>query len=262
MRHFSIFLFILALLNMSCGGSNTETKVETDDNDTLTLNLEGDSTVYGLACDGCTDTILVFLPLDNISGDPDTFNILNATRKHHILGRPKIGDNIAVVRNSKDSTIADYVINMKTLRNTWCYKIMPTLHLRADMEGKTEKQKIDNLPDSIKEMLETPREYSMQMQEDNMVTLRAVNRESFKNHEAVDYPKVKRYGRWNLYNGKLLLTEIAMDTLGNLRIADTDTCELMLLEKDSLVLKFFTTDETNGRKNSIIRSFYTKRSEN
>lgn len=261
MRHTSFLSFMVALLTISCSGNSEATNETETTSDSLSLILEGDSTVYGLACDGCTDTILVFLPLNDVAADPDTFNILNATRNRHVFGRPEIGDNIAVVRNSKDSTVADYVINIKVLRNTWCYNIMPSLHMRADMEGRTEKQKIENLPDSIKEMLNTPREYSMQIKEDNVVRLRPINRESFKDHEAVDYPKVKRYGQWHIYNGKLLLTEVAMDTLGNMRVANTDTCELVLLEKDSLVLKFFTKDESNGTKESSIHSYYTKKTE-
>ena len=48
------------------------------------LRLEGDSTIYGLACDGCNDTILILL--SRIEDDPDTFNILDASRSHHVFG--------------------------------------------------------------------------------------------------------------------------------------------------------------------------------
>ena len=57
--------------------------------------LPGDSTVYGLACEGCTDSLLVFLPFSG--GDPDTIDILNARVQRRVFGRPDIGDMVAVI---------------------------------------------------------------------------------------------------------------------------------------------------------------------
>ena len=60
-------------------------------------NLPGDSTLYGLVCDGCTDSILILLPFSG--GDPDTFDIINAFHDRKIYGRPQTGDELAVILN-------------------------------------------------------------------------------------------------------------------------------------------------------------------
>ena len=44
-----------------------------DGNVGTSTKIEGDSTRYGLACEGCTDSVLVFLP--GTGGDPVTYNI-------------------------------------------------------------------------------------------------------------------------------------------------------------------------------------------
>lgn len=256
MKQSIFFLFLAAALTWSCGSKPQETTDNEADTDPMVL--EGDSTVYGLACDGCTDTILVFLPADNIAADPDTFNILQATRRHRVFGRIKIGDNIAVVRNSKDSTVADFVINMERLGNSWAFQVMPTLHVRADMVGKTEKQILENLPDSIKELLNTPREYILQIKRDHTAFVRGLTQMNTEEDDAVDYPVVKHYGLWHLFNGKLLLTETTIDTLGILRVLDTDTADFVLLDKDTLVLRFPSTD---NRQKGELRHFYPKTDE-
>jgi len=240
----NLFVILAVLLFATACGQQTEKSNSMEEEiDSFTTVLEGDSTIYGLVCDGCTDTILVFLPIKNISANPDTFNILEATRQHRIFGQLNVGDKVAVVRCPADSTIANYVIDMKTLCNTWRYEALPTLHVRADMVGRTEKQMINNLPDSIRELLSIPREYTMQIKSDNT----AMSRGQFgqvEENAVVEYPPIKRYGQWHLFNGKLLLMEIALDTLGATNIVSTDTTELILLESDTLVLKF--KDEIRG----------------
>lgn len=251
----TIFFFLSAvLLTMACGNHTKQSNGTEAENDSLAFILKGDSTVYGLVCDGCTDTILVFLPADNISADPDTFNILNATRRRHVFGELKVGDNIAVVRNSNDSTVADYVIDMESLLATWCYKVMPALRVRADMVGKNERQIVNNLPDSIRELLDIAREYSMQIKGDHSVTSRGFFRPGEDENAIVQYPHVKRYGQWHLFNGRLLLKELAFDTLGNTYISNIDTAEFMLMRKDTLVLKF---NSEGGQPD--VRSYYVKK---
>jgi hypothetical protein len=53
-------------------------------------NAKGDSTVYGLACDGTNDSVIVFLP--NSGGDPITYDIVGAMQNHRVIGKPQIGD--------------------------------------------------------------------------------------------------------------------------------------------------------------------------
>ncbi len=230
-------IIFLALLACSCSSKHKPIPAKPTDvsQDVLT---DSDSVHYGLVCDGQTDTILVFLPINDISSDPDTFNILKAVKERRLYGRMKIGDKVAVVLNDKDSTVADMVINMNDLFQTWCYQVMPTLHHRADMEGKTEKQAIANMPDSLRQLLSTPLEYTMVINSDNSVVCHGDRRMmQDEGNKFMNYPKVKHYRQWNLMKeGKLLLKEIALDTLGNQQLVGIDTASFVLLRKDTLVL--------------------------
>ena len=63
----NILLLIAAILVLFSGcGTKEEQKPEKTIG--LSTNIEGDSTLYGLACDGCTDSVLVFL--SGKGGDP------------------------------------------------------------------------------------------------------------------------------------------------------------------------------------------------
>ena len=48
------------------------------------IKINGDKTLYGLACDGCSDSAIVFLPNDG--GDPLHFNIVNARKNNKVFG--------------------------------------------------------------------------------------------------------------------------------------------------------------------------------
>ena len=245
---------LATMLSQGCQHStNNETGNETAKTDSLSEVLQGDSTVYGLACDGCTDTILVFLPLNDITADPDTFNILSATRNHRILGHPTVGERIAVVRNATDSTKADFVIVMDDLYGSWCYQVLPTLKESAGMAGLSKKQQLKVIPDSIKEALKVAREYGMQLNGDHSARAIGMIRpnEQKDEEQIIIYPKVKRYREWKLYNGKLLLREMGLDSTGNQHVVATDTAEFMLMAKDSLVLRFGDT----------LREYYRKKGE-
>ena len=84
---------------------------------TADVNQSGDSTLYGLACDGCTDSVLVFLK--NNGDNLDTFNIVNAVEEHRIYGRPHIGDELAVILNPERTTEVKMVINLSQLKGQW-----------------------------------------------------------------------------------------------------------------------------------------------
>jgi hypothetical protein len=244
-------LLCLALSGLMFGACLHEGKItpEKDENamaDSLSQPLSGDSTVYGLVCDGCTDTILIFLPLSNIAMNPDTFNILEAMRQHRVLGTPDVGDKVAIVRNGKDSMVADYVIDMNDLVATWSYQVLPTLHRRANMNGLSNQQAVKQLNDSLRQLLSIPQEYSLLLNVDN--TARSTGHYRHDDDSPVEYPRLKRYGEWQLYNGKLLLTQIGLDTLGNRKKIETDTAELLLLGPDTLVLRFADGMQSYYRK--------------
>ena len=251
MKHVFSLLLLTAALNIACSSQQKEDSATELDIDSLALVLEGDSTVYGLVCDGHTDTILVFLPLNDIQSDPDTFNILNASRKRNVFGRLKIGDHVAVVRNQADSTVADFVIDTDDLQNTWCYEVLHTLHKRADMDGKTESQMIANLPDSLRELLLISREYGISIKGDHTMFAFGDPKKTVETEEdhVVDYPPLRHYGRWGLLNGKLLMTVIEPDTLGQLQQVAIDTAEFVMMDRDTLVLRF----------NDGLRNYYRKK---
>lgn len=201
-------------------------------------DIIGDSTIYGLACDGCTDTILVLLR--DIRSNPDTLNILNASRRHKVYGRLGIGDKVAVVRSATDSTVADLVIDIESLRGKWCYEVMPTLRRRADMPEQSHEQLLKQMPDSMREALMVPREYGFHiMGERNIRAIGTTFRTMSSDEESpVEYPEAKRYRDWYLYNGMLVLSETKTDSLGQQHITHSDTAQLVMLRPDTLVLRF------------------------
>ena len=69
MKKSILFLFSTILMMSACG-SKQQPPQEDVANDAISMqkNLPGDSALYGLACDGCTDSVLVFLPYSG--GDP------------------------------------------------------------------------------------------------------------------------------------------------------------------------------------------------
>ena len=84
---------------------------------TSQLLLRNDSTVYGLVCDGCTDSVLVLLPSDD--SDPVEYDIIDAKQAHKIFGVLRIGDWVGVVLNKSDRKVADLVIDLDQLKGTW-----------------------------------------------------------------------------------------------------------------------------------------------
>lgn len=192
----------------------------------------GDSTIYGLACEGCTDSILVFLPFSG--GDPDTFDILTAREHHQVFGRPDIGDELAIVRNAEDSTKADRVINIDRLKGEWCYLVHPRLK-----KPVSDTTKMPPLPDSLLQKWMQPREYGIEIMRD--FSARAIGRVRPGKEDKqipVEFPPVKQYREWHIFNGHFILTEAKRDTSGNQHVINTDTAEITLLRRDSLRLRF------------------------
>ena len=66
MRIHTVFFTIAALMLTACG-----TKQETPKSEEIqTTEISDDQTIYGLACDGCNDTVVVFLRLPYNGGIP------------------------------------------------------------------------------------------------------------------------------------------------------------------------------------------------
>ena len=57
-----ILAFIAVVAITACTGQKADDDAEPQTESLI--ELKGDSTIYGLVCDGCTDSVLVMLPAD------------------------------------------------------------------------------------------------------------------------------------------------------------------------------------------------------
>lgn len=238
------FLSLIWLcLGVSCGQEEKKAPAAT----TAQWVAEGDSTLYGLVCDGTNDTILVFLKLPYTGTDPDTLEVLQATRNGQVYGWPHVGDQLAIIQNDSDAMVADRVIVIESLLGQWRYKVHPSLRPSV-ADGSSQSYSIT--VDSIRKLLKEEREYGYDFKDENRVRpVGFVRRAMVSDDESpVVYPELKRYYEWHIINGRLLLSSSLADSLGHLSITLCDTADLLLLTPDSMVLQF----------NDTIRSFYRK----
>ena len=235
----------VALAIGACSNNNKDTD---PDNTVIDVQpqIKGDSTIYGLACDGCTDSVIVFLR--NSGGDPDTFDIIDARQEHHIYGRPRIGDRLAVLLDKNDSAEARIVIDLDDLQGKWCYMATPKLRDLASLPPREQRRMMANIPDSVKETWLVPKEFGFQIRRGNTARPIGVFQRSNTTDDMspVEYPPFKMYTEWHIFNGKLILTEEHMTMPGGNKAPKSisDTADIMMLGPDTLVLKF--KDETKG----------------
>ncbi|MCR5131839.1 MAG: hypothetical protein K6C10_10325 [Prevotella sp.] len=238
----SIAMVAALLLLAGCAEKSAEekmTKPESKGMRNADLLLKGDSTVYGLACEGCTDSVVVLLPGDD--SDPITFNIIEAHRNHKVHGKLKVGDWVGLVRNPEDSTVADLVVNLDELKGTWCYVVMPKWRnpeaARMMTQGK-DKAKGDSLRDEFF----IPREYGFSLKRQWTAQSVGYVRQAsgLEDESPVVYPRLLYFTEWHMLNGKLVMTsgEMKKQADGNMKVENNrqDTCDILFLGKDSLVL--------------------------
>ena len=247
MKHLLLLSAVATLLTAACGTKQEQTATTDINSDAISThqNLPGDSARYGLACDGCTDSIVVFLPY--AGGDPDTFDIINAFQQHRIYGRPRIGDELAVIVNPEDHDEALCVVNMELLKGEWGYLVQPKLRAPENMPRRMQRRMVERMPDSLRQLMMTPREYSLRLKRDYTVTTRGGmrRRTTTDDMSPVEYPAVKRYTDWHFYNGLLILKA---DTISGFAqqgdVPDYDTVQIQMLTPDTLILQF--PDHTQG----------------
>jgi hypothetical protein len=248
MKRILLFAALAGLL-AACGQQQHTPDGQATDAIGIQQNVPGDSTHYGLACDGCTDSILVFLPYSG--GDPDTFDIIDARQHHRIYGRPHIGDELAVMLNPEDSAEALMVVNMEALKGTWCYLVEPKLRNVDQMPQRMQRRMMERMPDSLRELMMKPREYTLRLKRDNTAMHYGGMRRqtTTDNMSPVEFPSVKRYTEWRMYNGRLILKA---DTISGFTadgdVPQTDTATIELLMRDSLVLRFKEHTQSFYRK--------------
>lgn len=258
MRFILSFLTSLAIVAaiVSCSGGKSQ-KADEEQPEQL-QRLPGDRTVYGLACEGCTDSVIVLLPEDG--SDPITYDCIRAFRRHKIQGRMKVGDWIAVVPNTKDSLVADIAIDLEELKGIWCYVVMPTLKDASTMTKQQQAQAIAAMSDSLKELYFVPREYGFYLKRQwACQSVGYVSQQnSLEDESPVVYPALSYFTGWRIWNGKLITIsgqpEMKKDQKGqNIMTVSNerqDTCDIDYLLGDSLVLS----------SDGISRSYYRKKS--
>lgn len=213
----------------SCGSKNNGQDVDFGVVEYYT-NAPGDSTLYGLACDGCTDSVVVVLPYSG--GNPDTFDIIAAARNNRIYGEPHIGNRMALTVNPKNRKEARQVIVIDDLEKQWCFKVMPEISVAV--------------PDSERQQLMVPREYSYILKRDSQMrtTGNTLQTGTSDEQSPAEYPAIKQYNKWSIFNGKLILAfdmqnaiTAENDTLAGTITNTADTADIVMLTADSLVLR-------------------------
>lgn len=241
-----LYALMLVMLAASCAKKTETDPLETEIK-TINYVARGDSTLYGLACDGCNDSILVFLP--DSGGDPVKYNIVNARRNNQYFGRPDVGDRMALLVNPNDSMEVLMAIDMERLCGTWVYTVFPELRKLPSPEEKErieasfsseEKQRFD----SLLATLMVPREYGYTFKRDHTATSAGgpPRKTALDEDAPVVYPTMRRYTEWHVFNGKLIFSYGGFNRKGedsrqNMQLHN-DTAQLLLLHSDTMAIQF------------------------
>jgi len=249
-RHFiSLAAAAIAVMLQCCGNKAAEEPAKSVG---LSTAIEGDSTLYGLACDGCSDSVLVFLP--GQGGDPVTYSIIQARKRQRVIGRPRVGDWVCLIVNAEDKHKADLVIDLDELKGNWVSlekperRQLPHVGPRPKMEPE-ERAMMDSMMKAELQPIEIgfalKRHYTAAP-----IGMRAAT--SGDDEDRVVYPTPKRYTGWHIYNGRLVLIEQQRGG-GDAQQPDTvsrnDTVDIVLMMKDSLRLRF---------ADGTVRGYYRK----
>lgn len=214
--------------------------------------FDGDSTLYGLACDGCTDSILVFLP--GQGGDPVTYNIIEAMKKRHIIGSTTVGSWTAVMVNPQDTSRADLVINLDELKGTWVNMVMPKRRNQSvsdSIDFADADEEMRAKIDSAMQQFMKPVEMGIALKRHYKAETIGLRHAYIHNQDPdcpVTYPTPKRYSSWHIFNGRLVLTEMADTTHAHASENKNDTAEIIMLSPDTLVLRFKNGERGYHRK--------------
>lgn len=225
------------LVGTSCSNKTEEPKKTVG----TSTKIEGDSTLYGLACDGCTDSVLVFL--SGQGGNPVNYDIIEASKKRKVIGRPKVGDWVCLIVNGSDKKKADLVIDLDLLKGSWVSLEKPWLRKRLDAPvlGNMDEETRHRVDSMLKIQLK-PVEMGFALRRHYAARPIGMEYSRNKNQESpVVYPTPKFYTEWHIFNGQLVLTEGAL-RMGNQRKVKTsyknDTVDLVLLMRDSLRIRY------------------------
>lgn len=224
--------------------------------------ITNDSMVYGLTCDGSGDSTFILYPMEG--GDLITYSCIDAKLAKRIIGKPTVGDWVGVVVSKEDSTEAYMIINLDQLKGTWTYPVMPQMkdymHLSKRMQRRMEREALENMPDSMKELYMVPREYGFSLKRSHVAQSvgRVYSGSSLEDDSPVEYPPVKNYKQWYPWNGRLILisgpsaTEANED--GKIAPDVADTLDFVSLDDDSLILSLHGMRYGFHRKQNAINA--------
>ncbi len=255
MSHKLVFIFCLFFSSLSALVSCNTKEMKDAEKPAYTVRLQGDSAVYGLACDGCNDTIVVVLPEDN--SDPVTYNIMEAKRRKRVLGKVQIGDRLCIVLNKKNKKKADVVVDIDKLAGIWCYIVMPKMRDAGQMSAKAQARMMNNMSDSLKETYLIPREYGFYLKRDWIASSVGYvdDNNALAQESPVEYPPLGYFTAWHLWNGMLVITSGTPSSKNNGQIdvksLQNDTCSIDYLYGDSLVLSSDGVSRSYYRKENI-----------
>lgn len=235
----------LAACVIIAGCSNKGNDSNADNNAVKETANDGNKMVYGLTCDGSTDSILIVYPMDG--SDPIFYNTIEAKQKGHIIGKPSIGDWVGLMLNPEDSLEAELVINLDQLKGTWTYTVMPRFkefqNMSKRMQRRMEQKAIEDMPDSVKQIYMVPREYGFVLKRNSVAQPvgRVYKKYTIDDDSPVEYPEVCKYKSWKVWNGLLILTSGTNDMEKKLKATSEiepdkhDTLQLLTLTEDTLI---------------------------
>ncbi len=231
-------LAVLVLVLSGCGGKDKEKSTPIDQTPiSLATPAKGDSTIYGLACEGCTDSVVVLLP--NAGGDPVTYNIIDARRHGRVFGSPQIGDWLGVIPDPHNKRIAHMVVDLDEVKGAWTHTVMPKLRDVQKMTRREAREAIAAMPDSVKETYMIPREYGFTLKRQSQASPIGFVRQTSDEESPVVYPKVPIYTEWHAFNGRLILIQgrVVYNGMVFNQQEKRDTLTFVYMKDDSLVLR-------------------------
>lgn len=251
--YFTILVAVLAIV--ACGEKKDEAQ-PSEGHATKDLMLKEDKTIYGLACDGCNDSVVWLLPS---TGDPVKYEIIDATRNHKVIGKLKVGDWIGIVLNPEDSTVADFVINLDQLKGSWCYIVMPKMRDYEKLSKRQQARLERDMSDSLKEHYLIPREYGFTLKRQfQAASIGYVpSATSLEDESPVVYPKMAYYFEWHILNGKLILSRYASDPPLEARMnGKAKNVKMPEVIKDTIDVDYLSDDSLVLSSDGITRSYY------
>ena len=236
----TIICCIVCISFLSCSKKSDKPENSMMPMQDVEVTITGDSMLYGLTCDGSSDSLIVIWPF---GGDPVTYDCVDAHDAHRIIGKPTIGDWIGIMLDPEDTTSVTMVIDLDQLKGTWTYPVMPVMKDLQKMSARLQKRMMADMPDSIKNTYFVPREYGFTLKRAHQAQSVGYvhSNNTLESDSPVEYPPVKRYRQWHMLNGRLILVSVeSKETTGPETeaplVAVLDTLDFIYMDNDSLIL--------------------------